>query len=219
MASTTRSAPASASSRSVVGRTRSRAAVASSAESTASSTSSARDSSMAAKPPASRFGAVSCSRTAAPAWAKSCAMPWPITPLPITATARSIGRSSREEDYRSEALMASRTARGGRTWVSGRVASGASTRPSREIQVGHLRVDEEDAGEHVAPPRRLHEPRHGADPVRRVVVLLQLAQPQVRAVVEGHVPRRARVVVDVDLFEGRDEGELVQRLWCSLPQA
>jgi hypothetical protein len=63
---------------------------------------------MAASPLASCRSPASCSLTVEPAWAKSWAMPCPITPAPITATTRSIAGTSRLEPYRGEARAAPR---------------------------------------------------------------------------------------------------------------
>ena len=86
MHSVTSAAPPRAPSRSVVGRIRASAADAAEAPSTPSSTSRRRLRSISRSAPSSLAASTSWSRTAAPAVAKSCAIPCPMTPAPTTAT-------------------------------------------------------------------------------------------------------------------------------------
>ena len=51
---------------------------------------------------------------------------------------------------------------------------------------------------------------------RRIVVLFQLAQAQMRSVMHLHIDCRSSIVIDINLFEVRDEANFVQRLFVIL---
>src|SRR6185312_5608365 len=74
-------------------------------------------------------------------------------------------------------------------------------------KVGLLGIDVEDAGQNLVAVVGLHQRLYGGDAVGRVVAVVQLAQPQVRAVVHGHVVGGTRVVIDGDVLEeGHESG-------------
>src|SRR5438477_3661047 len=73
-------------------------------------------------------------------------------------------------------------------------------------------VDVEQAGEQLAPGAALLEEAHGGEPIGRVVVLGELAEHQGGAVVEVDLLDLPGLVLDPDLLEVRDEGEVVDPL-------
>ena len=80
------------------------------------------------------------------------------------------------------------------------------------VQVLGVRVDVEQAGDDLAGRLALMQMVHRADPVGRVVILVQLAQAEDGAVVLRHLPHLARGVVGGDRLAAEDDVELVHRL-------
>src|SRR6266851_3975776 len=96
-------------------------------------------------------------------------------------------------------------------------------RPLRDVlgrrEVVHRGVDIEQSGHEVALCARLLDHLNRGTPVPRVVVLAELLEQYVRPVVQLHVAHGARLVVDVDLFEERDERDIGDRLLVVLHPA
>src|SRR5450631_1358979 len=77
---------------------------------------------------------------------------------------------------------------------------------------GGFRVDVEHSGQHLVLFFGFVEPSDGANPVGGIVVFLQLAQPQPGTVVHDDFDGRTWIIFDRDVFEYRDEVDLLQRL-------
>ena len=109
-------------------------------------------------------------------------------------------------------MSSAKTSRLGRTRSSGSVASGSSTMLSSVVKSGFCGVHVEDAGQDFALVVGFHQHLDGVGLVGGVVVLMQLAQTQVRAVVQLHVDSGVGIVVDGDVFEVGHEADFADRL-------
>src|SRR2546423_1155909 len=96
-------------------------------------------------------------------------------------------------------------------------------RPLRDVlgggEVVHRGVDVKKAGHQMALSSALLDHAERRPAVGGVVVLTELLEPDVRTVVELNVPHGAWLVVDLDLFEERDERHVRDRLFVVLDPA
>src|SRR5260370_16205567 len=86
-------------------------------------------------------------------------------------------------------------------------------------EVVHCRVEVEETGDEVAGRATLLDDLHRRAAVGRVVVLSQLLEHDVRAIVQLDVPNCARLVGHTALFEERDERHIRDRLFVFLDPA
>src|SRR5919198_6056595 len=75
-----------------------------------------------------------------------------------------------------------------------------------------MSINVEHPGQGLAFLMRFDQSRYGTQLVCRIVVLRQLTQSEMRAIVHGDVHGGAGIVLYIDLFEGRNEVDLLKWL-------